>query len=162
VLPNLSLSHYNIPHFLGVTVPIYNILSLKEVAQSAGTTPHKTEVTSSNPHSPLLCGHVKKYIYSLSQITSTKHFVIVHLYCLKLFIEFFYHLSLSFVALFMVLMGSILNRESSNEKQIHIWKVIWLMIPYLISSIYIPFFLIDENSQLWNFFMKIDVMMTVN
>jgi hypothetical protein len=34
--------------------------SPQEVTQSAGTTPHEAEITSSNPPSPLLCGHVKK------------------------------------------------------------------------------------------------------
>ena len=34
-------------------------MSLQEVTQSTGITPHKAEVTSSNPSSPLLCGHVK-------------------------------------------------------------------------------------------------------
>jgi hypothetical protein len=32
----------------------------QEVTQSAGTMPHEAEVISSNPPSPLLCGHVKK------------------------------------------------------------------------------------------------------
>jgi hypothetical protein len=32
----------------------------QEVVQSVETTPYEVEVTSSNPPSPLLCGHVKK------------------------------------------------------------------------------------------------------
>jgi hypothetical protein len=39
---------------------------LQEVAQSAGTTHNEIEVFSSNHPFPLLCGHVKKKNYKLS------------------------------------------------------------------------------------------------
>jgi hypothetical protein len=39
------------------------VICPQEVAQLVRTTPHETEVISSNPPSPLLCGHVKIYIY---------------------------------------------------------------------------------------------------
>jgi hypothetical protein len=35
-------------------------MSFQEIAQSTGITPYETEVTSSNPPSSLLCGHIKK------------------------------------------------------------------------------------------------------
>ena len=48
---NAQMSSNELNKFRGMT---------PRVAQSAGTTPHEVEVTSSNSSSPLLCGHPKK------------------------------------------------------------------------------------------------------
>jgi len=41
-------------------IRLWALLCPREVVQSGGTTLNEAEVTSSNPPSSLLCGHVKK------------------------------------------------------------------------------------------------------